>query len=172
MTSLADQRKAAEVAGLLGGSDIFKVKDGANRIRIVSDALPHPGEFKGKPNFKWLVYVLDRADGQVKPYFMPNRIFRILEDFQSDEEYAFEGMPMPYDVVINAKQAGTIDVEYTVIARKPTALTPAEKEQIENAKPLAEFQQQIVAKNAGSGGTQTPRAPNGEKPFDPDEIPF
>lgn len=159
--SLADQRKAAEREGLLGSSDYLKIKDGANRIRIVSDALPHPGEFKGKPNFKWLVYVLDRADGQVKPYFMPHRIFKILEDFENDEEYAFEGMPMPYDIVINAKGAGTIDVEYTVIARKPTKLTAEEMNLIDAAKPLKELQNQIRAKNA----------PQEPKSFDPDEIP-
>src|SRR5258706_1543588 len=124
--SLSDARKEAEKEGMIGSGDIFKVKDGANRIRIVSGALPHPGEFKGKPNFKWLVYVLDRADGVVKPYFMPHRIFKILEDFQSDQEYAFDGMPMPYDIVINVKGAGTIDVEYSVLARKATALTATE----------------------------------------------
>lgn len=161
MSSLADARRQAERDGLIGGGEFFKVKDGANRIRIVSDALPHPGEFKGKRNFKWLVYVIDRADGVVKPYFMPHRIFKTLEDFQSDEEYTFENMPMPYDIVINAKGAGTIDVEYTVIARKPTALTADERNLIDSAKPLRELQQQIRDKNR----------PQSEQNFDPDEIP-
>lgn len=161
--NMAEARKQAEKAGHLGGSDYLRIKDGANRIRVVSDALPHPGEFKGKPNFKWLVYVLDRADGAVKPYFMPHRIFKMLEDLQQDEEFSFEGMPMPYDIVINAKAAGTIDVEYTVVPRKPTSLTAQEINLIDAAKPLKEIQTAIREKNE----KPTP-AP---KDFDPDEIP-
>lgn len=163
--SLADQRKQAEKEGLIG-SGYFKVKDGQNRIRIVSDALPHPGEFK-KGNsvtktFKWLLYVIDRADGTVKPYFMPTRVFDMVADLQGDEEFTFEGMPMPYDVVINAKGAGTIDVEYTVVPRKATPITAAERNLIDAAKPLKELQEQINAKNAGSQQA---------KNFDPDELP-
>ena len=158
---LSAARKSAEREGYLGGSDIFKVKEGANRVRVVSDALPHPGEFKGKPNFKWLVYVLDRADGAVKPYFMPHRIFKILEDLQTDEEYGFEGMPMPFDVVINAKGAGTIDVEYGVVPRKATPLTSQEINAIDAAKPLADLQRAIREKSDKPAPTS----------FDPEEIP-
>lgn len=172
MTSLADQRKQAEKEGLIGSSDIFKVKDGQNRIRIVSYALPHPGEFKGKRNFKWLVYIIDRADGKLKPYFMPHKIFKTLESFQEDEDYAFDELvDMPYDIVINVKGAGTIDVEYAVIARKPTELTPAEETMIAEAKPLEELQQQIRAKAGGTSKTVEPRDDD-HAGFDPDEIPF
>ena len=159
MTSLADQRKAAEKEGLIG-SGYLKIKDGANRIRIMSDAVPHASDFNGKPTFKWLFYVIDRADGNLKPYFMPNRVFDMVADLQTDDEYAFEGMPMPYDIVINAKNAGKMDVEYTVVPRKPSPLTPEERNQIDQAKPLKELQQALRAKNDT----------NGSKQFDPDAV--
>ena len=168
MTSLADQRKAAEKEGLIGSSDYLKIKEGQNRIRIMSDGLPHPGEFKGKRTFKWLFYVIDRTDGNLKPYFMPNRVFDMVADLQGDEEYAFEGMPMPYDVVVNAKNAGTIDVEYTVVPRKASALTADERNRIDAAKPLKELQQQIRAKSDGQPAA--PRDDDSQR-FDPDEIP-
>ena len=34
--------------------------------------------------------------------------------YETDEDYNFEGYPMPYDIKINAKNAGTKEVEYTV----------------------------------------------------------
>jgi hypothetical protein len=163
--SLADQRKAAEKEGLLGNSDYLKIKEGKNQIRVVSDALPHPGEFKGKRTFKWLVYVIDRADGNVKPYFMPNKVFAALEDLQTDEDHGFEGMPMPYDVSVNAKNAGTIDVEYSVVPRKPSALTADERNKVDAAKPLKELQQALRAKN------EQPAQKPADGHFDPDEIP-
>lgn len=161
--NLADARKQAERDGLIGGSDYLKIKEGANRIRVVSDGLPHPGEFKGKRTFKWLFYVIDRADGNVKPYFMPNKVFDMIGDLQGDDEFSFDGMPMPYDVVVNAKNAGTIDVEYTVVPRKATPLSAVELHAIDSAKPLTEIQQAIREKN----DKPAPAPTN----FDPDEIP-
>ena len=160
--NLSDARKSAEKDGLIG-TGYLKIKDGANRIRIVSDALPHAGDYQGRPTFKWLLYVIDRADGAVKPYFMPNVVFGMLENLQSDEEFSFEGMPMPYDVVINAKAAGTKDVEYTVVPRKATGITAEEHNLIDAAKPLKELQQAIREKNDKAAPAPTS--------FDPDEIP-
>jgi hypothetical protein len=72
----------------------------------VSECIEHPGEYNGKPRFKWLCYVLDRRDAKVKPFFMPHTIYKIIEGFQQNPEYAFDEVPMPYDITIVAKGAG------------------------------------------------------------------
>jgi hypothetical protein len=146
--NFAEARKAAEAAGLIsGGGDFYKLKEGDNRVRLVSECLPHRGTYKGEKTFKWLCYVLDRRDNTVKAFFMPHTIYKAIEALQSNPDYAFESIPMPYDVTLTAKGAGTKDVEYGVIpARKETELTADEHDAIAEAKPIAELQAALVEK--------------------------
>lgn len=157
--------KAAEKAGYISqGGDYFKTKEGPNRIRIVSDFLPHRGAYNGTPNFKWIGYVLDRADGEVKVYFMPNIIHKQIGAWQQDPEYAFESAPMPYDIQITAKNAGTKEVEYFLLpAKKNTPLTADEESKIAAKNPIEEVQAAIYLKN---GETTAPAH------FDPEAVPF
>jgi hypothetical protein len=144
----AKNRKEAEETGQIGGSaETFKVKDGSNRIRLMSECLAHPGDYKGKPTFKWLCYVIDRRDGKVKVYFMPHTIYKQIEALQVSEEYLFTTVPMPYDITINVEKAGTIDVEYSVMpARKETALTNTELNDFDAVTPLRELQKKLKEK--------------------------
>lgn len=139
--NFADARKRAESEGLLGGGDYLKLQEGDNRMRVMSECLEHPGEFKGKPTFKWLLYVLDRRDGKLKPFFMAHSIFTQIEAFQNNPDYAFDEVPMPYDITVNAKGAGTKEVVYTVVpARTNSPLSEGEKALLAEAKPIRELQ--------------------------------
>jgi hypothetical protein len=153
-------RKQAEDAGLLGGGEFYKYREGDNRIRLLSECLPHQGEFQGKKNFKWLCYVLDRRDGKVKPHFMPHKVYKAIEALQTSDDYAFVEVPMPYDLTIHAKKAGTVDVEYTVMpARKEVPLTRDELAEFDKAKPLADIKQALKDKQAKKGNGATPSQP-------------
>jgi hypothetical protein len=69
--------------------------------------------------------------------------------------YAFDGPPMPYDVVVKAKHAGTIGAEYTVIASpKAEPLTAAELEQLKTLKPIDEIVSKLLDRQNG-GDTDT-----------------
>jgi hypothetical protein len=85
--------KEAEDAGLVAGSDYFKLKEGDNRFRLMSECLAHPGEYKGERNFKWLCYVIDRRDAKVKPFFMAHSVYKQIAALQTNEEYAFSRCP-------------------------------------------------------------------------------
>lgn len=162
-SSLSELLKAAEAAGLVGqGGEYLKMREGANRVRILSEPLPHPGSYKGTPNFKWFTRVIDREDGKIKVWFMPHTIFRLIRDLQESDDYGFEDCPMPYDVTVQAKNAGTKEVEYSVVpARKNTPLSADELDVIDALKPLKEVQAAI------RGKTEEKES----KGFDPDEIP-
>lgn len=145
--NFAETIKAAEKEGLVGGGDTFKAVEGGNRIRLLEQPLPHPGFYKGTPNFKWFTRVLDRTDGHIKIYFMPNVIFKLIRDLQESDDYGFDDVPLPYDITINAIHAGTKEVEYSVVpARKNTPLTGDELNAIDALKPLKEVQAAIKAK--------------------------
>lgn len=158
--------KKAEEAGLVGG-DYLKLKEGDNRLRLMSECIPHAGEYQGKKNFKWLCYVLDRRDGKVKPMFMPHTIYKQIVALQQNPDYEFVDVPMPYDLTVNAKGAGTKDVVYTLMpARKNTELTGAEMKLLDEQKPLKDLQKALKEKQ----GKTPPPQDEHDTDFDPADL--
>lgn len=169
-TDFSTLRKEAEKAGLLGSGDYLKLREGSNRLRLMTMCLPHSGEYQGRKTFKWLCYVVDRVDGKIKPFFMPHLIFKQIEGLQGSEDYAFNTIPMPYDLTINAKGAGTKEVEYTVVpARKNTPVTDTELTDLDQAKPLKELQAALLEKKTAN--QSAPVASHDDHGVD-DSVPF
>ena len=129
--------KKAEVEYGLESGGYFKVKEGGNKIRIMSDLIGHQSSFKGTPNFKFVCWVYDYRDFKIKLFFMPMTIARALDSFQKSDDYAFEEMPMPYDVTINATGAGTKEVKYQLVAARANTVVPIEaSEQLAKKEPI------------------------------------
>jgi hypothetical protein len=134
----------------LGSGEKFKLTDGENQIRILSEPKMIETTFKGNLNRKWLTWVIDRKDGVMKLFYMPKTILKAIADYENNSFYKFDGTPMPYDIVIKAAHAGTIDAEYTVIASpKREELTAEEKEQMKTLKPIEEVVSKLLAAQAG-----------------------
>ena len=137
-------RKSVEKEFNLGKSEYFKVKEGDNKVRLVSACLPHQSEYKGQNTFKWLCQVIDLTDGKVKPYFMPDRIYQNIMSLQLDEDYAFDEVPMPYNINIRAENAGTKEVKYAVIpSPKRLGLTVEQIKAIEEAPSVQDLQNKV-----------------------------
>jgi len=165
----AKGRKEAEASGAIGAGDYLKLREGDNRMRLMSKCLPHQSVYKGNKTFKWLCYVIDRRDGTVKPFFMPHRVYKQIEALQTNEEYAFVEVPMPYDITIAAKKAGTKDVEYTVMpARKETPLTNEELNSLDSQKSLEELQSALKEKASADAEQGLP--PDYQNPEQPPEL--
>lgn len=130
-----------------GSKEWFKIEEGDNRIRILTPLMVYPQHYnpagyKGiclgkdagcpgcandeKPSIKWLCWVIDRKDGEVKLAKLPHAVAKQLQAYQNDPEYAFSEAPMPYDVTIKAKNAGTTDVEYNTVAGRTSEPVPEE----------------------------------------------
>jgi len=139
--------------GIKEGSDWMKLKDGSNKVRIVSDfvdygvhSVRNKGKYKsvvciGKENgcyycangqpvkVQFLGWVIDRADNQVKLLRIGWTIASQIKKLQESEEYGFQDLP-PYDIDI-VKSGEGLDTDYNVIpSRKDTPLTPEEEEMI------------------------------------------
>ncbi len=154
--NFAAAREKAEEAGLLKSGGIYNktLKNGDNRFRLVSECLEHPGTYNGRATFKWLCLVLDRVDGNVKPYFMPNNIYEQIEALQMNPDYAFDEVPMPYDLTLNIKGVKTKDVKYNLVAaRQNTPLTPEERAAVEEAGSIRDIQRdfQLAAAERENG---------------------
>lgn len=165
--------KQAQKDGLLGGGSTFKFEEGANRMRVVDGFLPHNDTFNGQKNFKWLTRIIDRRDGKVKIFFMGHTVYKQLAALQADPEYAFEELPLPFDINVNAENAGTMEAKYTVIpARKSTPLTGSEEELVSGQDPLEEVQEALYKKKNITTPVASHREDHFPPTFDPDEIPF
>jgi len=165
--NFSESYQKAEKEYDLGGGGTFKPKEGDNKIRLVSEPIPHSSFYKGKKQFKWLSRVIDRADSKIKLFFMPTTIYKSIEAMQQSEDYSFDEIPMPYDLVINAKGAGTKEVVYTVLPSKEKPLTEEEKAEIAKAEPLTKVQEKIFEKQSG-----VETAPIEDEEVDVDMIPF
>lgn len=160
--------KKAEKEYNLGKGEYFKLQEGQNKIRLISECLPHESEYQGKKNFKWLSQVLDRKDGKIKPFFMPNTIYRHIESLQQSEDYSFDGVPMPYDITITAIGAGTKEVKYTTTpARANTPLSEEEQIAIEEVPTIQELQNKVKI-NEGKKETKVEE----EDGIDIKDVPF
>jgi hypothetical protein len=143
--------KRAEEDFGLGKGQYFKVKEGANKIRLLSPCIPYQSEFKGQTNVKFLCWIIDRVDeNKIKLYFMPTTILNAIGGLQMSDDFGFEDVPMPYDITIMAKGAGTKEVEYTVVgARQNTPLTGAELQAFEEKPTIEEVIEKLKEKQSG-----------------------
>jgi hypothetical protein len=112
---MLENLKKIEAEQSLGG-DYLKVKNGNNVIRVLTEGVYHEGEYQGRKTVKFVMFVIDRTDGKVKPYFAPYTVYKQIAQLETDPFYSFQGMPMPFDVNIKVENAGTKDVEYNVQA--------------------------------------------------------
>lgn len=128
------------------GGDRFKWKEGNNKIRILTMPLhTKSGKFQ---NHKFICWIIDRVDGKIKLAFLPYLVFSPITDFEDNEDYRFDGYPMPYDITVKATKAGTKEVEYTIIpSPHRTALTAEENEELAKKKPIEEIKAKLKEKD-------------------------
>jgi hypothetical protein len=111
--SMLENLKKLEAEGKVGGSDYFKPANGNNIIRVLTEGVHNVNKF-GNPRF--VMFVIDRKDGKVKPYFAPYTVYKAIASLEESPFFKFQGMPMPYDVNVKVEGAGTKDVEYNLEA--------------------------------------------------------
>lgn len=128
----------------------YKMSEGDNKVRVLTPLTAYASHFKkgaclgkeqcpeclvnlkepdekkhNKPSVKFLCHVLDYKDNQIKIAQFPYSVAKALQTYQNDPDWAFDEVPMPYDIKIVAKGAGTKEVNYTVVASpKREALNP------------------------------------------------
>jgi hypothetical protein len=126
----------------------FKFKEGQNRFRILTNPELHMSEYNGNPTMKFVCHIIDRADALIKLAFLPKTVYQSVVDLQKSEDYSFEEAPMPYDVTVSARGAGTKEVMYTVMPTAPSELTETEIINFNEATPISEILERLAEKDA------------------------
>jgi hypothetical protein len=102
--------------------------------KIAYSGLEAPKDKEGnpiKPTVKFVGYVLDREDGQVKLAELSYSIIKSITAMQEDDEWAFADFPMPYDIkVAYDKDASPTDVYKVMASPNKTPLTDEEAKQL------------------------------------------
>jgi len=156
--SLQDDIKQAEEQAQKDGyansgegwfSNKFKFQEGDNVIRILSKPEIFFEKFKTgicytncgyQGTARFMTWILDRKDNQIKLATLPYMIGTVIAKYETDEDYSFEDFPMPYDIKINAKNAGTKEVEYTPTPRpKREEISQEVITQLQEKKPVPEI---------------------------------
>lgn len=116
-----------------GGSDWFKIKEGDNRVRFLSNPVPiakyfnrqtstsyvleefnAPDEFQGaKKSIRYICWLWDRDDDSLKIAEFPYTIIKFVNELQKDEDWKFDELP-EYDVVIKKTGSG-LETKYSVV---------------------------------------------------------
>jgi len=134
MSSFADkikqQESEAQQQGYASRGNYFKFQEGDNVFRVLTEPEMLFENFKlgtcytdcgyeGSAKFMCYVAVTEKdLDGNdtevIKQATLPYKIGTTIAEYQSDEDYAFESFPMPFNVKVKAKGAGTKEVEYII----------------------------------------------------------
>ena len=155
---MLENLKKLEEAGKFGG-EYFKVQNGNNIIRVLTEGVYHESEFKGKDGKvnitkKFVMFIIDRRDGKVKPYFAPYAIYKAIASLEADPFFAFQGMPMPYDVNVKVENAGTLNVQYNVQASpNKSEITPDELVAAKEKGSIADYVKGLKEQDGQTAGT-------------------
>ncbi len=163
----------------IGGSDFLKLIEGANRIRIVSlpeltvkhwmnnTSIMCPGiqgnceyckramgsppdvHAKLKARAQYCFMIIDRADGNIKIAQFPKTIYNEIKDLRKDPDYQWDTEIMPYDITINKKKTGPLDmnVKYSILPGKATPLTEDEIKRISAHQTIKQYAESLSKKN-------------------------
>lgn len=169
-------------------SEWYNVQEGDNRFRILVEPQRLVQEYdqktkkyktayegsgyKGTP--KYLTWIL--VGDELKLFKIPFTVAEMLRDLMTDQDYAFSDFPMPYDVNLKVKNAGTKEVAYTLIGSPKITLVSEEVlEQLEEKTSVGDVIEAMKDKqrkednpdaSVSSTKVEYPDGPN------PDDIPF
>lgn len=108
------------------GGLFYKLEEGENKLRIVSEFVSREKNFRGKKSLKWCCWIIDRRDGQVRFAEFSKSIINGMSALSMSAEYGFQGLP-PYDFIVT-RTGKDMETRYSVsAARTNTELTEQEK---------------------------------------------
>lgn len=104
----------------------FKIEEGDNRVQLLTHTEPLAQlwdnaekkyrvveEGEKATSIKGVCWLLH--DGKLKQAMLPYTVVKAIRELMQDPDYAFVEFPMPRQINIKAKGAGSKEVEYTVI---------------------------------------------------------
>lgn len=171
-------KKVTKEFGL--GSGFHKFENGDNKIRVLAVAhkpiVKHfinnkpfdctgPGtceHHKEKASVKYPSYIIDRKDNAIKKMDLVFTVYKQIGRLQLDEDYAFDDLPMPYDIKVNYDENASPSEMYKVIPSPERKLVDVETlEALRNLPSLNELKDEDI-----------PVVEDDEKKITEEDLPF
>ena len=123
-----ENKKDADEHGVSGDGIFYKIQEGNENVcRILTPLVSYASYYLGKgmrpaiaygfekgdqrskdvelkKSIRYVGYVLDRKDGKVRQAEFPYSVHREIGTLQENPDYAFDDIPMPYDIRITLKK--------------------------------------------------------------------
>lgn len=162
-------------------SDYFNFKEGETKLRVLTQPVGVRQYFKDgryvtvdekyqgpeKVSTKGWAWCSIRPDGGLKIVKFPHSVIKKVQGFMVDDDWAFDGFPMPYDLTIKKSGEG-LESRYEVVpSPKMTPVTEEEKEGLAKKTPIAD----IIKKMKEKAGVSSDKVAYPENENDGD-IPF
>ena len=172
-------------------SDFMKIGVGDTKLRVLTSFEPVYKLYKGEyPNNEFVGYVeenkavdghevrlegwawvIERSTGEVKLLTVGRGILKLLAQLRSNDEYAFDEFPMPYDITI--KNTGDGPNRYSITAaRKNTPITEAETALLAEKTPVSEIISKMKEKAAKGQPNKRSYPTPEEEGINVDEVGF
>lgn len=162
-------------------SDWYDFKTGETKLRVLTQPVAVRQYFKDgkyttvddsyrgpeKVSLKGWAWCSIRPENELKIVKFPYSVIKAVQAFMVDEDYAFDGFPMPYDIKITATGEG-MERRYSVMASPKTS--PVTKEEKEGLAKKTSIQE-IVNKIKEKEGLKV-EAPYPDEHINPEDIPF
>lgn len=169
-----------------GAKGYFKLQEGDNRFQMLSHAPPlaqvwdnatkrYTPATEGAKNvsIKGVCYVYQ--EGIIKQAMLPYTVLKQIRAYQNNDEWDISEFPCEHVMTVNAKNAGSKEVEYTLtLSPKKTPVPPAILAELKKKPSPEDIIEKIKGKKEEKGdepydyraAAYSPDQPN------PDEIPF
>ncbi len=99
-------------------------------------------------NIKWMCWVLDYKDMEIKIAKLPHKVALQLQALQNNPDFSFSEAPLPYDTTINAKGAGTTKVEYMTMPAQIKPLPEDVMKNLEKKNSIEDIKDRMKTKKA------------------------
>lgn len=123
-------------------SDYFNFKVGDTKLRVMTQPTVVKSYFKDgkytivednysgseKTSIKGWAWCILRETGEIQVVKFPYSVIKEIQQYLTNDEYAFEGFPMPYDITITATGEGMERRYKTTPSRKNSEVTKEELE--------------------------------------------
>ena len=136
-----------------------------------------------KPSWKKVAYLFDYKTNSIQLAFLPKSVLIELENLSSVEGFAYDNLPMPYDVTVKYTQNAAPKDKYKTYGVPKFVPVPEDiMTEMEKRKPLDQIVESIALKQVMPADLEvTPEAEPEEVepvhdeatvPVNPDDIPF
>ena len=154
-------------------SDFHSMKEGSNRMRVLTDFVEvktinrnkkyegivsednqeQSGDEVRTQGWAWAIIRGDKSKDEMDELGIVKFGRKILSQIvalKNNPEYAFDTMPMPYDIDVQTKDAGEMSVVYTVVpARQNTEVSEKEMEKLNKKKTVEDIVKSMINKQDG-----------------------